>query len=332
MTSFASPDLPPISSEQIIAPAMERGLGARASFWRRVAGTLVDYVLSGVASAAIAIGIFALLLPHVYTQAGLVRAVAAAMLLPSGLLLVYRWVANSMGGTVGKRIVGVRVVKSGSDNDPGFVTGLMRTVVAMVSGLPLGLGYLWAVWDREGKTWHDKASGTSVVTGERSGRLLLISTVLVIGLSTVLPLAFVGVSDRVGSFRIEGAAMEPTFHDKEVVWTVKRGSPGRGELIVFRFPLDPSREFIKRVIGVPGDTIEVRDGQVIVNGSPLREDYILAAPNYAYGPKTAPPGHYFVLGDNRRNSYDSHAWGATCAPQQQCDFVPEDNIIGQVLR
>ena len=87
-------------------------------------------------------------------------------------------------------------------------------------------------------------------------------------------------------------------------------SPQRGDVIVFKFHLDPSRDFIKRVIGVPGDTVEVRDAKVWINGSPLVEDYINAAPNYTYGPKTVPEGHYFVLGDNRRNSFDSHAVGA----------------------
>ncbi len=106
-------------------------------------------------------------------------------------------------------------------------------------------------------------------------------------------------------------------------------APRRGDVVVFRFPLDPSRDFIKRVIGVPGDTVEVKDEKVYINGAPLVEPYILATPNYTYGPKTVPPGEYFVLGDNRRNSYDSHAWGNTCPAQQQCDFVPEDNIIGQ---
>ena len=106
-------------------------------------------------------------------------------------------------------------------------------------------------------------------------------------------------------------------------------APQRGDVIVFKFHLDPSRDFIKRVIGVPGDTVEVRDGKVWINGSPLVEDYINAEPNYTYGPKTVPEGHYWVLGDNRRNSYDSHQWAQNCRPEQQCDFVPEENIIGQ---
>jgi signal peptidase I len=107
--------------------------------------------------------------------------------------------------------------------------------------------------------------------------------------------------------------------------------PRRGEVIVFEYPEDRSRDFIKRVIGVPGDTVEVKAGKVYINGSPLDEPYISAPPDYTYGPQTVPAGEYFVLGDNRNYSYDSHAWHSSCNAQQQpsCDFVPENLIIGQ---
>jgi signal peptidase I len=170
-------------------------------------------------------------------------------------------------------------------------------------------------------------------------------------------LIFFAVKAVIQNFRVEGASMEPTMHNNDYLLVNKAlyfrfdisrlhdflpfvpdsqdsdhhlfRAPRRGDVIVFRFPLDPSRDFIKRVIGVPGDTVEVHDEQVYINGAPLKEDYILATPNYTYGPKTVPHGMYFVLGDNRRNSFDSHAWGQSCSAQQQCDFVPEENIIGQ---
>ncbi len=170
-------------------------------------------------------------------------------------------------------------------------------------------------------------------------------------------LIFFAVKAVIQNFRVEGASMEPSLQSEQYLLVNKAlyfrvnmdrvheflpfipgddgqerhlfRPPRRGDVVVFSFPLDPSRDFIKRVIGVPGDTVEVKDERVFINGSPLNEDYILATPNYTYGPKTVPPGEYFVLGDNRRNSYDSHAWGNTCPAQQQCDFVPEENIIGQ---
>jgi signal peptidase I len=170
-------------------------------------------------------------------------------------------------------------------------------------------------------------------------------------------LIFFAVKAVIQNFRVEGASMEPSLYNEQYLLVNKAiyfrmdfdrvhdwlpfipgdgdddrhlfRAPRRGDVIVFKFPLDPDRDFIKRVIGVPGDTVEVREGQVFINGSPLVEDYVLATPDYGYGPKTVPADHYFVLGDNRRNSFDSHSWGTSCRQEQECDFVPEENIIGQ---
>jgi len=169
-------------------------------------------------------------------------------------------------------------------------------------------------------------------------------------------LIFFAVRAVVQNFRVEGQSMEPSMSDEQYLLVNKAlyfrvdmdrvkqflpflpidggerhlfRAPRRGDVIVFKFPQDPSRDFIKRVIGVPGDSVEVHDGAVFINGARLEENYILATPNYTYGPKTVPPGSYFVLGDNRRNSFDSHQWAQSCTAQQQCDFVPEENIIGQ---
>lgn len=96
-------------------------------------------------------------------------------------------------------------------------------------------------------------------------------------------------------------------------------SPRQGDIVVFRFPRDESRDFIKRIIGFPGDTVEIRDKQVFVNGAPLREDYaahddarILSGdvdPRDNFGPITLSSGQFFVLGDNRDHSHDSRYFG-----------------------
>lgn len=159
---------------------------------------------------------------------------------------------------------------------------------------------------------------------------------------------FLIVQSVVKNFKVEGTSMEPTLHndefllvDKAVYWSfnptlVQRilpdvkptgrtdrvflfHGPQRGDIIVFLYPRDPSRDFIKRVIGLPGDTVEVRDGHVYVNGRALIEPYILQAPRYTMPPVHVPNGQYFVLGDNRNDSSDSHVWGT----------VPWYDIVGQ---
>lgn len=103
----------------------------------------------------------------------------------------------------------------------------------------------------------------------------------------------------------------------------KFGEIERGNIVVFHAPPDSGEkdDLIKRVIGLPGENIQIKDGKVLVNGVALKENYLLEKPDYQYGPKIVPDYSYFVLGDNRRFSNDSHMWG----------FVPKKNIIGKTL-
>ncbi len=160
-------------------------------------------------------------------------------------------------------------------------------------------------------------------------------------------LIFVAMRSVVQNFKVEGTSMEPTLHHNEFLIINKAAytrvdgtpfehlvayasngtsgpkflfaEPARGEIIVFRYPQQPDKDFIKRIIGVPGDLVEVRAGRVYLNGKLLDEPYIREGATYDLPPKVVPPGQYFVLGDNRPNSSDSHVWG----------FVPADNLIGK---
>ncbi|WP_376791378.1 signal peptidase I [Thermoflexus sp.] len=159
--------------------------------------------------------------------------------------------------------------------------------------------------------------------GERSAHPVvtflreLIETVLVVVVAMAL------VNTTTARFRIEGSSMEPNLHDGEYVLINKVSywfsSPRRGDVVVFRFPHDPSRDFIKRIIGLPGETVAIRDGKVFINGRPLEEPYIRGPMVYTYGPVTLGPDEYFVLGDNRNASNDSHNWG----------MLPRSAIIGK---
>jgi len=158
---------------------------------------------------------------------------------------------------------------------------------------------------------------------------------------------FLAVRAVVQNFKVDGSSMEPSLHsgqyllvNKAIYFSLETSKlkkwlpflqdtfdrdtyvlhpPERGDVVVFRFPRDPSRDFIKRIIAVPGDTVEIRSGRVYVNGVRLEEPYIIEGPTYSIDRVVIPEGNYFVLGDNRNNSSDSHVWGV----------VPRENIIGK---
>jgi signal peptidase I len=122
---------------------------------------------------------------------------------------------------------------------------------------------------------------------------------------------FVLVNTFTGRYRIDGSSMEPNLHDGEYVIVnrviYRLQAPQRGDVIVFQ--REGTREFIKRVIGLPGDTVAVQGGHVLVNGVALDEPYIAQPNAYTMEPRRIGPNEYFVLGDNRNNSSDSHSWG-----------------------
>ncbi len=124
---------------------------------------------------------------------------------------------------------------------------------------------------------------------------------------------FLLIRFAVQNFRIEGYSMEPNFHDGQFLFVNKieymLHPPERGDVIVFVPPNNSSKDFIKRVIGLPGDRIEIVNGRVFINGEELIETYPLNAGSYSMGAVTVPPDEYFVLGDNRNYSSDSHSWG-----------------------
>ncbi|MDA8388336.1 MAG: signal peptidase I, partial [Nitrospiraceae bacterium] len=151
----------------------------------------------------------------------------------------------------------------------------------------------------------------------------------------------------VQAFKIPSGSMEPTLlvgdhilvnkfvygttipftHDRVLV--VRR--PQRGDVIVFRYPRNPSRDFIKRVVGVPGDVITGKDKMVYIDGKRAPDSFTMHVdsdvqpasldPRDNFGPIVVPPGEYFVMGDNRDESYDSRYWG----------FVPRQNILGEAF-
>lgn len=156
------------------------------------------------------------------------------------------------------------------------------------------------------------------------------------------------LQSAISNFRVEGASMYPTLASGEYLivnrlvylrvdaerlsrivpfWKVEQPSsrtparqPERGEVIVFSYPLDPTKDFVKRVVGLPGELVEVRAGTVHIDGAPLAEPYLRRTDQSSAAPLRLGPDEYYVIGDNRPSSNDSRSWGA----------VPADLILGKV--
>ncbi|MFZ2390677.1 MAG: signal peptidase I [Minisyncoccales bacterium] len=156
--------------------------------------------------------------------------------------------------------------------------------------------------------------------------------ILLIALAIVIPIRMLLFQP----FMVRGASMEPNYHSSDYLiideLSYRLRDPQRGEVIVFQYPLNPSYRYIKRIIGLPNETIEIKEGEVYVsraNGeaNKIDESLYLSAKtieewkNTNYAPLTLKENEYFVMGDNRNNSSDSRVWGV----------LPAKNITGRVL-
>ena len=149
----------------------------------------------------------------------------------------------------------------------------------------------------------------------------------IVSIAVALVLAFIIRTFIVELYIVEGPSMRPTLETQERLvvnkFIYRFRSPEKGEILVFRYPRDKSRDFIKRVIATEGDTVEIKDGRVYVNDKLLTEDYILEKTRSEYAKATVPKGTIFVMGDNRNNSEDSRF--------VDVGFVPYDLIKGKAV-
>ena len=138
-------------------------------------------------------------------------------------------------------------------------------------------------------------------------------------------ISFLLITFVIQAFYIPSGSMRPLLEPGDRIFANKFiyrfRDPDRKEVVVFRYPVEPQHNFIKRVIGLPGDKVKIKEGEVYLNGETIKEEYKLEAGYTNFPEVEVPDDNYFVLGDNRNNSEDSRYWG----------FVPRENIIGQAF-
>lgn len=155
----------------------------------------------------------------------------------------------------------------------------------------------------------------------KTGRKFLFDLLETIALALVL---FLGIKLVSAQIRVESVSMEPSLVPGDYIFVNKLAylftPPSRGDIVVFRYPLNPEERYIKRIIGLSNENIFVSAGQVQINGVILVEPYLQSPPIYT-DQWDVPEGSFFVLGDNRNRSSDSHVWG----------MVPDEFLIGKAL-
>jgi signal peptidase I len=173
----------------------------------------------------------------------------------------------------------------------------------------------------------EDAAAAAVPLGAARGRVLRAVWEFLHDLSVAVLFCFFLIAFVAQAFRVQGTSMEPLLLDGERIvvnkFIYRFQSIERGDVVVFWYPRDPSVSFIKRVVGLPGDLVEIRSGQLLVNGLPAPERYLPASfrDGDSYPPTEVRKGYYFVLGDHRRSSNDSRSWGE----------VPEKYIYGRAV-
>lgn len=212
-------------------------------------------------------------------------------------------------------VYGILLLATLQQDTPGFYLVLFIGGVITILGL-IGLG-LW-LW----KTIYTSKSADQTLALKNWYQVAK-------GIDILLVAGLIFRSFILQPFLVDGSSMEPNFHNKEFLLVDRINYqfklPRRGEVIVFKYPKDPSQDYIKRIIGLPGENVKIEDGQVFINSLPVDEKYLPRTSQTNLPNKlnildlTLAQDEYFVLGDNRNNSSDSREWGT----------VPKENIIGR---
>ncbi len=307
----------------------------KGTFWERLFALIIDELIllvPGVVLIVILISLFP----------GLGRF---GQILFSLVVLIYNiCLVNWKGATWGKKIMKLRVVSNDYQQPLLSKIILRESIGKWFSGL-LNLGFFWMIVDKKSQTFHDKMANTFVVKVDQLGQpvlgsdrpvttkswLLFVFLFLFFGLSiglvSILTLIYLFVAQP---HKVSGQAMAPNYSAGQYFITNKLAylsdNPQHGDVIILKNPQNEAQDFLKRVIGIPGEEIKIQDCKVYINGSVFDETYVTENTCTRGGDflqdnasVTVPEDSYFVMGDNRDHSADSRMWG----------FVPRKNIIGK---
>lgn len=310
----------------------------KGSFGDRFSAFIVDQILTLVIGV-----ILAVILNILGVNIGIdnYQSLLGLLFIVYSTLFVWR-----SGATVGKRLLKLKVVDM-EYKPVGFWRALLRESIGKIISSVFNLGYLWVIIDKRKQAWHDKLTRTLVVKLDGNGNMVPIQTeeevtgkkklafvllFLVVGIPSLLAGLFTIVYLFIGSpIKVSGSAMNPNYVNGQYYLTNKvayrTSSPQRNDIVVFKNPKNEDQDFLKRIIGIPGDQIKIQDCKAFVNNQVLQEPYLPESTCSRTGAflqegvaVTVPTDNYFVLGDNRDHSSDSREWG----------FVPRNNIIGKL--
>lgn len=314
----------------------ENKIYKKGSFWERLFALIIDEIILFVLTV-----IFSLLFSQISDN--LTNLLFWLLSIVYGTFFIWK-----SGSTPGKKLLKLKVVNS-SYQPLGLGAALFRESIGkLLSGLIFNLGYLWVLINGKRQAWHDKLVKTFVVKTDKTGALIPVEAdekvttrqkitfallFVIFGLPIPAAAIFLIVYVFIAQpFQITGQAMAPNYVNGQYYiankLTYRSTEPARGDVVVFKAPKDQDKDFIKRIIGLPDETVSLQDGKVYVNGQFLDEGSYLKGDVQTVGGAflqeeqeiTVPVNQYFVLGDNRPFSSDSREWG----------FVPKENIIGKI--
>lgn len=307
----------------------------KGTFWERLIALVIDeliILIPGLILIVILISVF----PRLGDLGQIIFSLVG---------VIYNiWLVNWKGATWGKKVMKLKVVNAAYEQ-PSFGKILLRESLGKWLSSLLNLGYLWMIVDKKGQTFHDKMAKTFVVKVDQTGQpiagadrpvttkswvlfiFLFLFFGLSIGLASIMTLVYLFVAQP---HKVSGQAMAPNYQDGQYFITSKLAyrseNPQHGDVIVLKNPKNEAQDFLKRVVGLPGEQVKIQDCKVYINGSALDEPYLpqntcTRAGDFLQGGASVivPADNYFVMGDNRDHSSDSRMWG----------FVPRKNIIGK---